>query len=76
MCSYFGHHLNVFAVASQQHVHTLEDRTSQLSLRTAALTHAGGYLVLSHYSQSQRVPYVTLWDLRKGTVSGHPLLTW
>ncbi|XP_030194589.1 uncharacterized protein LOC115529741 [Gadus morhua] len=68
LCSYFGHHLNVFAMASQQHVHTLEDRASQLSLRTAALTQSGGYLVLSHYSQTQRVPYVTLWDLRKGTV--------
>ncbi|KAJ3585371.1 hypothetical protein NHX12_014092, partial [Muraenolepis orangiensis] len=68
VCSYFSHHLNVFAVASQEQVHTLEDRASQLSLRTAALTHAGGHLVLSNYSRTQRAPYVTLWDLRKGTV--------
>lgn len=69
VCSYFAHHLNVFRVASREHVHTLEDRASQLGLRTAALTHAGGHLVLSNYSRTQRTAYVSLWDLRTGTVS-------
>ncbi|KAK0131674.1 NACHT domain- and WD repeat-containing protein 1 [Merluccius polli] len=68
VCSYFAHHLNVFAVATRDHVHTLEDRTSQLSLRMAALTPAGGHLVLSNYSRTQRAAYLTLWDLRTGTV--------
>ncbi|XP_041738212.1 uncharacterized protein si:ch211-212k18.6 [Coregonus clupeaformis] len=68
VCSYFSHHLNVFSVGSQDHLHTLEDRTSLLILHTAALTHPGGHLVLANYCQAQRTPYLTLWDLQKGTV--------
>ncbi|XP_070978142.1 uncharacterized protein [Oncorhynchus clarkii lewisi] len=68
VCSYFSHHLNVFSVGSQDHLHTLEDRTSLLILHTAALTHPGGHLVLANYSQAQHIPYLTLWDLQKGTV--------
>lgn len=68
VCSYFAHHLNVFSVVSQEHVHTLEDKPSQLSLHTAAMTHTGSYLVLTHYNHDQRTPYITLWDLHKGTV--------
>ncbi|XP_064878055.1 uncharacterized protein LOC115117676 [Oncorhynchus nerka] len=68
VCSYFSHHLNVFSVGSQDHLHTLEDRTSLLILHTAALTHPGGHLVLANYSQAHHIPYLTLWDLQKGTV--------
>lgn len=68
VCSYFAHHLHVFSLASRQHVHVLEDRASLLSLQPAALTHAGGHLVLSNYNQDQRTSCVTLWDLSKGTV--------
>ncbi|XP_071402446.1 uncharacterized protein [Centroberyx affinis] len=68
VCSYFARHLNVFSVASQEHLHTLEDKMSLLSLHTAALTHTGSHLVLANYSQAQRVPYITVWDLQKGTV--------
>ncbi|XP_051510932.1 uncharacterized protein LOC127415919 [Myxocyprinus asiaticus] len=68
ICSYFAHHLNVFSVASEEHLHTLEDRWSLLSLRTAALTHTGGYLVVSNYSEAQHAPYVTLWDTQQGRV--------
>ncbi|XP_054863824.1 uncharacterized protein LOC118470977 [Amphiprion ocellaris] len=68
VCSYFAHHLNVFSVASQEHLHTLEDETSLLSLHTAALTHSGSHLVLTNYNQEQRTAYITLWDLHKGKV--------
>ncbi|KAI4905072.1 hypothetical protein NFI96_016045, partial [Prochilodus magdalenae] len=68
VCSYFAHHLNVFSVVTQEHLHTLEDRWSLLGLRTAALTHSGGHLVISNYSETQRSPYLTLWDLQHGRV--------
>ncbi|XP_051799804.1 macrosialin-like isoform X2 [Acanthochromis polyacanthus] len=54
------------SVASQEHLHTLEDETSLLSLHTAALTHSGSHLVLTNYNQKQRIAYITLWDLHKG----------
>ncbi|KAI1883557.1 hypothetical protein AGOR_G00232810 [Albula goreensis] len=68
VCSYFAHHLVVFSVVSQDHLHTLEDRASMLFLYTAALTYSGSHLVLSNYNDTERVSYVTLWDLRKGRV--------
>ncbi|KAK9972217.1 hypothetical protein ABG768_025540 [Culter alburnus] len=68
ICSYFAHHLNVFSVVSEEHLHTLEDRWSLLSLRTAAITHTGGYLVVSNYSEAQHAPYLTLWDTQQGRV--------
>ncbi|KAJ8416550.1 hypothetical protein AAFF_G00358380 [Aldrovandia affinis] len=68
VCSYFAHHLVVFSVASQDHLHTLEDRTSMLFLYTAAITHSGSHLVLSNYNDTQKVSYITLWDLHKGKV--------
>ncbi|XP_066538071.1 uncharacterized protein si:ch211-212k18.6 isoform X2 [Hoplias malabaricus] len=68
VCSYFAHHLNVFSVVSQEHLHTLEDRWSLLGLRTAALTHSGGHLLISNYSEAQRSPYITLWDTQKGKI--------
>ncbi|XP_041821593.1 uncharacterized protein LOC121626912 [Chelmon rostratus] len=68
VCSYFAHHLNVFSMVSQEHLHTLEDTTSLLSLHTSAITHSGSHLVLTSYNQEQRTPCITLWDLHKGTV--------
>nr|XP_046237578.1 uncharacterized protein si:ch211-212k18.6 [Scatophagus argus] len=68
VCSYFAHHLNVFSMVSYEHLYTLEDKTSQLSLHTAALTYAGTYLVLTNYNQDERTPCITLWDLHKGKV--------
>ncbi|XP_028856386.1 uncharacterized protein LOC114801979 isoform X2 [Denticeps clupeoides] len=68
VCSYFAHHLNVFSISSQEHLHTLEDRSSQLSLRIAALTRTGSHLILTNYSETQRTSYLTLWDLKKGVI--------
>lgn len=68
VCSYFAHHLNVFSMVLHEHLHTLEDKTSLLSLHTAAITHTGSHLVLTNYNQDQRTPHITLWDLHKGTV--------
>ncbi|XP_051231416.1 uncharacterized protein LOC127349591 [Dicentrarchus labrax] len=68
VCSYFAHHLNVFSMVSQEHLHTLEDKSSLLSLHTAALTYTGSHLVLTNYNQDQKTPYITLWDLHTGTV--------
>ncbi|XP_030018609.1 uncharacterized protein LOC115438877 [Sphaeramia orbicularis] len=68
VCSYFAHHLNVFSMASQEHLHMLEDQSSLLNLHTAALTHSGSHLVLTSYNQDEHTPTVTLWDLHKGTV--------
>lgn len=71
VCSYFAHHLNVFSMVSQEHLHTLEDKTSLLSLHTAAITYTGSHLVLTNFKQEQRTPCITLWDLHKGTVGDH-----
>ncbi|XP_041842468.1 uncharacterized protein LOC121640694 [Melanotaenia boesemani] len=68
VCSYFAHHLNVFSVASREHLHTLEEKTSLLSLQPADLTHTGSHLVLTAYDEEQRSTDVTLWDLLRGTV--------
>ncbi|XP_073764359.1 uncharacterized protein si:ch211-212k18.6 isoform X5 [Danio rerio] len=68
VCSYFAHHLNVFSVISEEHLHTLEDRWSLLSLRTAAITHNGEHLVVSNYSEAQHAPFLTLWDTQRGMV--------
>ncbi|XP_017574350.1 uncharacterized protein LOC108440128 [Pygocentrus nattereri] len=68
VCSYFAHHLNVFSVVTQEHLHTLEDRWSLLGLRIAALTHSGGHLVISNYSETQRSPYLTLWNTQHGRI--------
>ncbi|KAG5844984.1 hypothetical protein ANANG_G00133960 [Anguilla anguilla] len=68
VCSYFAHHLVVFSVSSQAHLHTLEDRDSMLFLHAAAVTHSGGHLVLSNYNDAEKASYVTLWDLHKGKV--------
>ncbi|XP_076581752.1 uncharacterized protein LOC143317485 [Chaetodon auriga] len=68
VCSYFAHHLNVFSMVSQEHLYTLEDKTSLLSLHTSAVTYTGSHLVLTNYNQEQRSPCITLWDLHKGAV--------
>ncbi|XP_067838202.1 uncharacterized protein si:ch211-212k18.6 [Heptranchias perlo] len=68
VCSYFAHHLAVFSLETESHTHTLEDRKSMLFLHIAALTHSGSYLVLSNYNDTEKVSYVTLWDLWTGKV--------
>lgn len=75
VCSYFAHHLNVFSMVSQEHLHTLEDKTSLLSLHTAAITYTGSHLVLTDFKQEQRTPCITLWDLHEGIVGYHCGLT-
>lgn len=72
VCSYFAHHLNVFSMVSQEHLHTLQDNMSLLSLHTAVLTRTGSHLVLTSYNQDQHTSYITLWDLHKGTVGIDP----
>uniref|UniRef100_A0AAV2KL95 RWD domain-containing protein n=1 Tax=Knipowitschia caucasica TaxID=637954 RepID=A0AAV2KL95_KNICA len=68
VCSYFSHQLKVFNLASQNPLHTLEDRSCLLTLSTAAITHSGSHLVLTHYNQETRSPGLTLWDLQTGKV--------
>ncbi|KAJ6668622.1 hypothetical protein lerEdw1_012104 [Lerista edwardsae] len=68
VCSYYAHHLAVFSLESMSHLHTLESRESMLFLHTAALTYSGHYLVLSNYSEEEKVNYVTLWNLTTGKV--------
>ncbi|XP_062905817.1 NACHT domain- and WD repeat-containing protein 1 [Mobula hypostoma] len=68
VCSYFAHHLAVFNLETETHTHTLEDKSSMLFLHNAALTNSGTYLVLSNYNDSEKVSYVTLWDLCAGKV--------
>ncbi|XP_034712568.1 uncharacterized protein LOC117934738 isoform X2 [Etheostoma cragini] len=69
VCSYFAHHLNVFSVVSQEHLHSLGEKTSLLSLHIAAITYTGSHLVLTSYNHEQRMPHITLWDLCKGVVT-------
>ncbi|CAH2300407.1 NACHT and WD repeat domain-containing 2-like isoform X3 [Pelobates cultripes] len=68
VCSYYAHHLCVFSLETMSHLHTLEDRTSMLFLHSAALTYNGSFLVLSNYCDTDKISYVTLWDLRNGLV--------
>ncbi|XP_028461906.1 uncharacterized protein LOC114573893 isoform X2 [Perca flavescens] len=68
VCSYFAHHLNVFSVVSQEHLHSLGEKTSLLSLHTAAITYTGSHLVLTSYNHEHRTPHITLWDLHTGAV--------
>ncbi|XP_038661641.1 NACHT and WD repeat domain-containing protein 2-like [Scyliorhinus canicula] len=68
VCSYFAHHLAIFSLDTESHIQTLEDRTSMLFLHIAALTYSGSYLVLSNYNDTEKVCYVTLWDLQTGKV--------
>ncbi|XP_043561220.1 uncharacterized protein LOC122557528 isoform X2 [Chiloscyllium plagiosum] len=68
VCSYFAHHLAVFSLETESHIQTLEDRTSMLFLHIAALTYSGSYLALSNYNDTEKVSYVTLWDLQTGKI--------
>nr|XP_056711044.1 uncharacterized protein LOC130482358 [Euleptes europaea] len=68
VCSYYAHHLSVFSMESMSHVHTIESRESMLFLHSAALTYDGLYLVLTNYSEEEKVSYVTLWNLKTGKV--------
>ncbi|KAG8453786.1 hypothetical protein GDO86_000422 [Hymenochirus boettgeri] len=68
VCSYYAHHLCVFSLETMTHLHTLEDWGSMLFLHSAALTYSGSFLALSNYSDSEKISYVTLWDLQQGKV--------
>ncbi|XP_062837471.1 uncharacterized protein LOC100559988 isoform X3 [Anolis carolinensis] len=68
VCSYYAHHLSVFSLETMCHVRTLESRESMLFLHNAALTFDGHYLVLSNYSEEEKISYVTLWNLATGKV--------
>ncbi|XP_062991183.1 uncharacterized protein LOC134404425 [Elgaria multicarinata webbii] len=68
VCSYYAHHLTVFSLETMSYLHTLESRESMLFLHTAALTYNGHYLVLSNYSEEEKVSYVTLWNLATGKI--------
>ncbi|KAM8939444.1 uncharacterized protein RCH25_053088 [Pelodytes ibericus] len=68
VCSYYAHHLCVFSLETMSHLHTLEDKTSMLFLHNAAVTYNGSFLVLSNYSDAEKISYVTLWDLHNGLV--------
>ncbi|XP_048366186.1 uncharacterized protein LOC125440412 isoform X2 [Sphaerodactylus townsendi] len=68
VCSYYAHHLSVFSLESMSHVQTMESRDSMLFLHCAAITYDGLYLVLTNYSEEEKISYVTLWNLKSGKV--------
>ncbi|XP_071477880.1 uncharacterized protein [Diadema antillarum] len=68
VCSYFAHHLCVFDVQTQQHVQTVENPNSMLYLYVAALSPEGKYLAHATYDDSDKVSYITVWNLHKGEV--------
>ncbi|XP_041466709.1 uncharacterized protein LOC121417179 isoform X3 [Lytechinus variegatus] len=68
VCSYFGHHLCVFNVETQQHLQTVENESSMLYLYVAALSPEGKYLAHVNYDDNDKVSYVTVWNLHKGEV--------
>ncbi|ETE71412.1 NACHT and WD repeat domain-containing protein 1, partial [Ophiophagus hannah] len=68
VCSYYAYHLSVFSLETMSHVHTLESKESMLFLYNATLTYTGHYLVLSNYSEEEKISYVTLWNLITGKV--------
>ncbi|XP_044305819.1 uncharacterized protein LOC123033310 isoform X1 [Varanus komodoensis] len=68
VCSYYAHHLSVFSLETMSHLYTLESRESMLFLHNAALTYNGHYLVLSNYTEVEKVNYLTLWNLTTGKI--------
>ncbi|PIK55655.1 hypothetical protein BSL78_07426 [Apostichopus japonicus] len=68
VCSYFAHHFNVFEVSSQNHLHTLEMEDSMMYLYNSAMTFTGSHLVHTNYNDVEKTSYVTVWDLRKGSL--------
>ncbi|KAK9398964.1 NACHT domain- and WD repeat-containing protein 1-like [Crotalus adamanteus] len=68
VCSYYAHHLSVFSLETMSYLHTLESKESMLFLYNATLTYTGHYLVLSNYSEEEKISYVTLWNLITGKV--------
>ncbi|XP_026522963.1 uncharacterized protein LOC113411866 isoform X1 [Notechis scutatus] len=68
VCSYYAYHLSVFSLETMSYVHTLESKESMLFLYNATLTYTGHYLVLSNYSEEEKISYVTLWNLITGKV--------
>ncbi|KAM6439908.1 uncharacterized protein PHA67_022331 [Liasis olivaceus] len=68
VCSYYAHHLSVFSLETMSYLHTLESKESMLFLYNATLTYTGHYLVLSNYSEEEKISYVTLWNLITGKI--------
>ncbi|XP_070200834.1 NACHT and WD repeat domain-containing protein 2-like isoform X2 [Littorina saxatilis] len=68
VASFYAHHLVVFDIETQRHVHTLHNQHSLLLLHVAALTHDGSHLVHANYDERDKVSYVTLWDCSTGEV--------
>lgn len=68
VCSYFAHHFNVFEVSTQAHLHTLEIEDSMMYLYQSAMTSTGSFLVHANYNDMEKTSYITVWDLRKGSL--------
>lgn len=68
VASYFGHHISVFDIANEKHLHIIETPYSMLFLHVAALTPDGSHLVLPNYDEETKTSYVTLWDCTTGEV--------
>ncbi|XP_033751620.1 uncharacterized protein LOC117335608 isoform X2 [Pecten maximus] len=68
VASYFAHHLCVFDIANEKHLHVIETPFSMLFLHSAALTPDGSFLVLPNYDEEKKTSYVTMWDCNTGLI--------
>ncbi|XP_069132997.1 NACHT and WD repeat domain-containing protein 2-like isoform X2 [Argopecten irradians] len=68
VASYFAHHLCVFDIVNEKHLHIIETPFSMLFLHSAALTPDGSFLVLPNYDEEKKTSYVTMWDCQTGQI--------
>nr|XP_018670119.1 uncharacterized protein LOC100177451 [Ciona intestinalis] len=68
LCSFYGYHVAVFDMDTNEHVHTLTNKHSLLLLHQAVITHRGCHLVHTNYDEATKTSYLTVWNLRQGTV--------
>ncbi|XP_060086455.1 NACHT and WD repeat domain-containing protein 2-like [Ylistrum balloti] len=68
VASYFAHHLCVFDISTEKHLHVIETPFSMLFLHSAALTPDGSFLVLPNYDEEKKTSYVTMWDCHTGEI--------
>ena len=68
VASFFAHHLVVFSIPDQEHLHTLFSEHSLLHLYVAAISYDGQYLVHTNYDEKSQIAFVTLWDCFKGNI--------
>ncbi|XP_021368055.1 uncharacterized protein LOC110459901 isoform X1 [Mizuhopecten yessoensis] len=68
VASYFAHHLCVFDIVNEKHLHIIETPFSMLFLHSAALTPDGIFLVLPNYDEETKTSYVTMWDCTTGQI--------